>query len=294
MINLRGFLPALLVSGVMFLLGCSQPQKQKPIVTVTIAPQRYFAEKIAGDKFEIHTMVPYGSSPESFDPSPGALVNLSNSKAYFKIGYIGFELAWMDKLQRNTPGMKVYDNSEGIELLENEDHNCSDPSHHHEVDQVIDPHIWSSPANGKKIAANMLKAFVELDPDNRSYYEQNYAELLKEIQQTTDSIDGMLRDQEGDTFVIYHPSLTYLAHDYGLHQYAIENQGKEPSAAYLKNLIDEVKGSGAKVIFIQQEFDAKNARMIGDELGLKVVSINPLSYDWNKELIEIAKALDDK
>ncbi|MEG1585393.1 MAG: zinc ABC transporter substrate-binding protein [Bacteroidales bacterium] len=278
----------------LLITGCTQPQQTKPIVTVTISPQKYFAEKIAGEKFEIHTMVPNGSSPESFDPSPGAFVSLNNSKAYFKIGYIGFELAWMDKIQRNTPDLKIYDNSEGIELLENKEHTCSDPTHHHEVEMTIDPHIWSSPANGEKIARNMLKAFVELDPENKAYYEANYDQLLKEIHQTRDSVNQMLADQRGEAFVIYHPSLTYLAHDYGLKQYAIENQGKEPSAAYLKSLIDIVKESGAKVIFIQQEFDVKNAELIAKELGVKIVQINPLSYEWNTELIGIAKALDDK
>ncbi|MGL4293050.1 MAG: metal ABC transporter solute-binding protein, Zn/Mn family [Bacteroidales bacterium] len=291
---MKKLLRMLAASVVLLLTACVQPEKQKPIITVTIEPQKYFAEKIAGDKFDIHTMVPGGSSPESFDPSPGALVNLSHSSAYFRIGYIGFEMAWMDKLQRNHPELKVYDNSQGIELIENSGHTCSDPSHHHEMDLTIDPHIWTSAANGEKIARNMLSAFIELDPDNKSYYEDNFNKLQQEIRQTNDSVHAMLDDQRGDAFIIYHPALTYLAQEYGLKQYSIENQGKEPSAASLKSLIDQVRESGAKVVFIQQEFDEKNARVIADELGLKVVQINPLSYNWNQELIDIAKALDDK
>lgn len=275
------------------LSSCKSSRSEKPVVTVTIAPQAYFAEKIAGDKFEIQTMVPNGNSPESFDPSPGALVNLSHSKAYFRIGQIGFEMAWMDKLKQANPSMKVFDNSQGVALIAGGEHACSDPDHHHDHGGAVDPHIWTSAANSMTIARNMLDAFIELDPANKTYYEANYDELMKEITQTADSVDGLLQNMKGKSFVIYHPSLTYLADEYGMHQHAIENQGKEPSAAHLKELIDEVRNSGAHVIFIQQEFDEKNARMVADELGIRVVQINPLSYDWNKEMIEIAKALHD-
>ena len=90
-------------------VSCSLKNEEKKIVTVTIQPQKYFAEKIAGDRFEINCIVPVGSNPEAYDPSPSHLVHLGKSVAYFKIGYIGFELAWMDKLIQNNPNMKIYD-----------------------------------------------------------------------------------------------------------------------------------------------------------------------------------------
>lgn len=48
-------------------------ETKKPVITVTIEPQRYFAEAIAGDKFEVVSMVPKGSSPETYDPIPSSL-----------------------------------------------------------------------------------------------------------------------------------------------------------------------------------------------------------------------------
>ena len=46
------------------------------IITVTMEPQRYFTEAIAGDKFTVRSMVPKGSSPETYDPTPQQLVSL--------------------------------------------------------------------------------------------------------------------------------------------------------------------------------------------------------------------------
>jgi zinc transport system substrate-binding protein len=297
----RQLLGSLLTVCLLLLASCRSgagdgAKSELPIVTVTIEPQAWFAKRIAGDKFDIKTMVPSGSSPESFDPSPGDLVKLADSRAYFRIGHIGFEQAWMNKLRQANPDMQVFDNSQGIALIAG--HNCAD-DHDHDADghdhshDAVDPHIWESPANGLTIARNMLDAFVRLDPANRAYYEANASALMADIAQTADSIDLLLAGLEGRSFVIYHPSLTYLAHEYGLNQLSIEEGGKEPSAAQLKALIDRVRRSGAQVIFIQQEFDAKNARTIADELQIPLVAINPLSADWSSELIQIAKAIHD-
>ncbi|MBR4922041.1 MAG: zinc ABC transporter substrate-binding protein, partial [Bacteroidaceae bacterium] len=71
--------------------GNISQKNEKPIITVTLEPLRYFTEAIAGDNYQIVSMVPKGSNPESYDPTPQQLVNLSQSQAYFRIGHIGFE-----------------------------------------------------------------------------------------------------------------------------------------------------------------------------------------------------------
>ena len=93
----------------LLLSACANtPQKSdKPILTVTIEPLRYFTKSIAGDDYEVVSMVPKGSSPESYDPTPQQMVALNRSQAYLRIGYIGFEQAWMEKLKANYPNLKA-------------------------------------------------------------------------------------------------------------------------------------------------------------------------------------------
>ena len=62
-------------------------------------------------------MVPKGSSPETYDPTPQQLVDLAQSKAYFRIGYIGFEQTWTEKLTDNAPHLQFFDMSENVELI---------------------------------------------------------------------------------------------------------------------------------------------------------------------------------
>ena len=167
-------------------VACTTGNKEQKIVTVTIQPQKYFAEKIAGDRFNINCIVPPGSNPEAYDPSPSHLVHLGKSIAYFKIGHIGFELAWMDKFEQNNPNMKIFDTSEGIDILSGtHEHNDADVHHHH---FDADPHTWSSPKNVRIIAQNMYEAFVSIDPDGEKVFRKNYEELLDEINQDRKSV----------------------------------------------------------------------------------------------------------
>ncbi len=291
--KIRNLLYILAFTNLMFACNASK-DKQENIITVTIQPQQYFAEQIAGDIFEIRAMVPAGSSPESFDPPASSFLALSKSRAYFRIGEIGFEKAWMDRLQAQAPMMKVYNNSEGINLIESACHTHSHSDHHTHHHHNFDPHIWTTPTLADSISANMCRALCQLDPMNRIMFEDNYSALSKELKVLDNYLHSMLDPVKGQSFVIYHPALTYFAKEYGLTQYAIENDGKEPSVSHLKNLIDEVGQTNAKVIFIQEEFDQKHAQTVANALGLEVVQINPLSKDWQGEMIKIAKALSNE
>ena len=141
----------------------SNDDETKPVITVTLEPQRYFTEAIAGDKFKVVSMVPKGSSPETYDPIPQQLVSLGDSKAYFRIGYIGFEQTWMDRLMNNTPHIQVFDTSKGIDLiLNNDDHAHSHNSHDGHI-HAVEPHVWNSTGNALIIAGNTYKALSQLD-----------------------------------------------------------------------------------------------------------------------------------
>ena len=269
-----------------FACGNTAQKSEKAIITVTLEPLRYFTEAIAGENYQVVSMVPKGSSPESYDPTPQQLVNLSKSQAYFRIGHIGFEQAWMKKLEANCPDMKVYDTSKGIDLIRDKGHWHGD--HFHEGG--VEPHIWNSTQNALIIADNIYQALCELDSTHQADYKYRLDSLKQSIQQT-DGATRRLLENADSTFLIYHPALSYFARDYGLKQISIEEGGKEPSPAQLKKLIETCRNENVHTIFVQQEFDQRNAQLIAHELGINIVSINPLSYDWIEEMLRTAKAL---
>jgi zinc transport system substrate-binding protein len=278
------------------LLDCTQGKKSesiddKPILTVTIDPQRYFLEQIVGDKFTINTLVPPGTSPETYEPAPSVMVDMNKSKLYFMVGDLGFEKAWSKRLAENNPRIKIIDCSQNLELIEGVEHNHTDDHGHSHSHGGMDPHIWSSPAAVKGLTKNMLNSIIEFDPEYKETYLLNYNNFIGRVNNTDSIIKELLTDIPTRSFIIFHPSLGYFSHQYDLHQYSIESEGKNPSPAQIKMLIDNASKENINTVFIQRGFDEKNAEVVAREIGADVFEIDPLSYDWDTELIKIAKIL---
>lgn len=258
--------------------ACHQPENNQTVVTVSIAPQKYFAEKILPEGVLVNVMIPPGASPTTYEPTPLQVQQLSNSKAYIRIGAIEFEKAWIKKLADNAPEVTFYDSSESIDLLSD--------SHHDE-----DPHIWMSPVQSKKIAKNMAHAFAVEFPDQEKLILKNMIALLKEIDQLHDSIKTMMKPHAGKEFFIYHPALSYFSQDYLLHQHAIEHHGKEPSVSGMQHLLEHGQKKDINTIFIQKQFHQSKAQTIAKELNAEVVEIDPLSENWKETVLDIANKL---
>ena len=303
---MKNFLILLLCS--ILTASCTTQKKHsEPTLTVTIEPLRYFTETIVGDKFKVVSMVPDGTSPETYDPTPQQLVALAKSTAYLQIGHIGFEQSWIKKLKENTPHLPFYDTSKGINLIYSScGHNHSTDSKHHtdskqsdnkdghehadHVHSGVEPHTWNSTQNAHIIAKNIYEAVSEIDSENAAYYKHRLDSLEQIINDTHVAVQNYLANADKH-FMIYHPALTYFARDYHLTQVSIEEAGKEPSPSHLQGLIKNCKQNGTRIIFVQREFDMHNAQLIANEIGVKVVPINPLNYHWKDEMIQIAKAL---
>lgn len=285
----------LTLSGFIFLQGCKPPKaKDTKTLAVTIEPQKYFLETITGNHFGVTCIVSSGMNPESADFSPSQLMNLDKSVAYFKIGYLGIENSLVNKVAKTNPGLKIVDCSEGIELVGGvctHTHAGEDDHAHNYGHAGGDPHTWSSVTSAKVIVENMYKGLLEIDKANEADYTINYNKLIGEINTTDSIIKSYLNKAPSKAFIIYHPALSYFAEEYGLTQYSIENDGKNPSPAQLKELIDKAKAEGVKTVFIQQEFDTKNAETVAEAIGGTIVPINLLSYNWSEEMIKIARAL---
>lgn len=286
----------LIILTITLISSCNSKQTNKQnTLSVTISPQQYFLEQIVGDKYEINCVVPTGSNPESADFTPMQMVALNNSIAYFKIGFLGIENTLIDKISQSNPDIKIINCSEGIELMDDSSHvNCDDHSHNSGHMGGVDPHTWSSPKSAKIIADKMYSTVVELDKANEELYTKNYNKLIAEINNTDSIIKSYIAKAPSKAFIIYHPALSYFANEYGLRQYTIEYDGKNPNPSQLKALIDKAKQEGIKVIFIQQEYDTKNAETIANAIGAKTIPINLLSYNWSDEMIKIAKALSEE
>ncbi|MGN1263034.1 MAG: metal ABC transporter solute-binding protein, Zn/Mn family [Prevotella sp.] len=269
----------LLILAALIVMACRKEDgPAKPVVTVSIEPLRYFVEQIARDRIDVVTMVPSGNSPETYEPTARQMVALTNSDLYIKVGNLGFEQTWMKRLKNNAPHLIIADASDGIRPL---------PT----TGPTGDPHTWMSPANALRIAYNIYNYLARIDAKDSSFFKTNLDSLRNVIIDTDAAISDKLKGLDKRSFIIYHPALTYYAYNYGLKQLAIEEDGREPSAASLQNLIDKANEQGAKLMFVQKEFANRNSETVRRGTGVRVVVINPLSYDWDKEILKITDEL---
>lgn len=270
---------ALLIAAFGFLLinlaACGNrrnAEEERPKVMVSIEPLRCLTEQIAGDYFQVETMVPKGGSPETYEPSPRQMMHLQESKVYLAVGDLGFEKTWLDKFKENAPDVSFV-NTSGRQAAN------------------ADPHVWTSYRRLIKMAGVICEALCDADPEYQEYFKANLKKTVSSLEAADQEVQRELQSVRQRAFLIYHPTLTYFAEDYGLMQIAIENEGKEPSPQRLAELIEQCRKENVGVIFIQEEFDRKNAELIARETRTQLVSINPLAYDYDKELRQIAKIL---
>ena len=246
-------------------------------LAVTIIPQAYFVERIAGHYADVRVIVPAGGNPETYEPTPQQLFDLSSSKLYIKVGprHLSVENRFQRFTSNTDKSIRVVDMSRGIKNLQE------------------DPHIWLSPSIVRAAAVNICEALASADPSHAHLYRKNLQRFLADIDRLDQRIKQRLHGRKGQCFMVYHPAWGYFAGDYGLKQLAIQEEGKPLSVARLQKMINLARAKGIKTIFVQKGFDKKSAASIAREIDGTVVEVNPLERDWLKNLDDFSQALQD-
>jgi len=289
-------------------LGLGAARAETPVF-VSILPQKFFVERIAGDLAHVSVLVMPGASPHTYEPTPRQMAELAKAKAYFSIG-VTFEEVWLPRINSANPSLRIVPTARGIEKLPMDAHHHHDDeghghdhgaAHHdhghdhgHDHDHgVLDPHVWLSPDGAKVLAANTRDGLIRMDPANEATYRANAQALLREI----DSVDADIRalldglPAAGRSFMVFHPSWGYFAHQYGLTQIPIEVAGREPSPKGLAEVIEQGRALGIRVIFVQPQFSGRSASVIAAEIGAKTAVLDPLAEDWPTAMRDTARAI---
>jgi zinc transport system substrate-binding protein len=269
-------------------------------VFVSVLPLKTFVEKIGGNSVTVQTMVQPGDSPHTYDPTPKQISALAKTDLYVLTG-VPFEKVWMERVRSANPHMKVLDARVGIDLrtIEHHEHEtvhngqqqdkAHDPGHFNDSER--DPHIWTSPPLVKQMAKNIRDMLTELDPAQGQAYEDNYAAFAAELDTLDRDIRALLKEVNNRKFMVFHPAWGYFADTYDLIQIPIEQEGKEPGARALTELIKQAKRENVKVIFVQPQFNKKSAEQVASAIGGRVVAIDPLSPDYATNLRKMAQLI---
>ncbi len=293
---------AVLVSVMM--LSCAAGADETLRTAVSIAPLASVVERIGGDRVDCLVLVPPAANLHNFEPKPRQLTDLSRCTLYFAIG-VEFENIWLEKFRKLNRDMAVVPLDSGITKIpmqshghDHAEHDSHDEDHEHEhgedehATEHFDPHVWLSPQNMKLIAAAVTNALVKADSNGSEQYRRAGMLMQKDIDDLDAELTALFAAfPEKMPFLVFHPSWGYFAEEYGLRQVAIESGGREPRPADLAALLDFAREHDIHEIVIDPRSSRRSVDTIARALDASVITADPLSANWRKDLHDLARKL---
>jgi len=257
------------------------------LAAVTIAPQAYFVNQVAGSRVRVLVMVPPGASPHAYEPRPRQLAELSRAAVYFTVG-LELERAWLPRFKSANPRLLVVHTEAKVPrvpmLARRQGHRAA--GH-----RGLDPHIWLDPRLVIIQARAIMEGLCRVDPAGRERYRTGFQRFRKRCLDLDRRLRGLLAGLQGRRVLVYHPAWGYFCRAYGLAQVPVQREGKSPGPRQLARLIDQARRVGAKVVFVQPGFSTRGAEMVARAVGAKVVPLDPLAPDWAENLKRVARAI---
>ncbi len=271
----------------LFLIALPTSSMAEPMdVFVSIQPQKWVLDQIAGNLVTSHVLIEQGQTPHNFEPKPKHLIQLAQTSMYLTLD-LPFEKILMAKLPPEIPKI---DTAKGIKKLHFQSHHKQNKNAHTEHENT-DPHIWLSPVNLKIIAKNIATALSKQDTENSDIYLQNLHKLERRLDVLDTEIATALHPFAGLRFYVFHPSFGYFADRYNLVQEAVEIGGKSPSPKQISKLIAMAKKDKVKIIFAQPQFDKKSSEVIANAIDGQVIFLDPLAEDVVENLKNMSEEI---
>lgn len=247
----------------------SGAEDTRPLIATTVSPITSIASAVAGDRARIEGIVPEGTNSHTFEPAPQVAKLLSDADLIFVNG-LKLEDPTIDlALTNKKPDTQIVEL--GTTVLPESDY-IFDFSFPKEEGKP-NPHLWTDPSYAIKYAEVIKNELSKLDPDNTSYYSDNFAIFS---QQATALGEAVASDQKSVPvsdlkLLTYHDAYAYFAKSYGWTVVgALQPQDfGDPSPLEVAELIEQVKSLKVKTIFGSEVFPSAVLAEVGKATGAR-------------------------
>jgi len=267
--NFRKITVLLLTASLLF-GGCTAKRDNKDgfVVYASFAVMGDFVKKLCTEDTEVYVLVPPGTEPHDWEPTPKDMARMTNADLIVLNG-MGME-SWMNKLQTNLPNVPV------VALAG--DAVTDDHNHNHDHDYYYDPHVWLSPQNAIKQVLLLQTTLLTLDPGNAIWYTAQYDAFTKEINALDLAYRLALMDAPRKTIIVAHEAYGYLCAEYGLTQVAVAGLSPEdePTLARVAEIIDQIHADGITHIFYEDGAPSKTMERIASDTGVTLLPLSTL------------------
>ncbi|MFA6183613.1 MAG: zinc ABC transporter substrate-binding protein [Parcubacteria group bacterium] len=236
-------------------------------VTTSFYPLYFLTSQIGGDLVNVNNLTPAGTEPHDYELTARDIAKIKKSKLLILNGG-GLEI-WAESVKKNISFKNPLVVNLGEGLVSQED-----------------PHIWLSPTLAIKMAEKISKGLIEVDSQNKSYYESNFNILKTKLVNLDSAYKASLADCQRKDIITSHSAFIYLAKDYGLRQISIAGLSpeEEPSSKQLADVTQFARDNNVKYIFFESLVSPKLSQTIAKEIGAKILILNPIEGLTEKEL----------
>ncbi len=275
----------------------SEKDNKLNIVT-TIYPLFEFSSKITGDRASVVQLLPAGSEPHHWEPTPADMQQVYDAQVFI---YQGADMEpWVDKIlpELQERNIKIIKATEKVELLTFEEEESlgltkfigsgqtdNHDNHDNHGHGSFDPHVWLDPLQAKNMVSFIAEEIAEADTVNADYYRQNAQDVLGELDQLHQEYSETVSGFQSRDFVVSHAAFGYLAHRYELCQVPILGltPEQEPDAATMASVIDFVRRQNIDFIYYEALVSPKVAETIAQETEAEILELHPIGAITEEE-----------
>ena len=269
-----------MMMGLLVFSGCgslSPADNGKIDVVTSIFPLTDIVNRLGGEMVVSDSLIPPGSSPHLYEPSPLDIEKLNNAELVLVVG-AGFD-DWIRAMMIDSgiDEAKIVDLSEfvtlrkyGVEVVESDEVEDNE--------RGFDPHYWVSPQKVLEFSDDLSNKLKELDADSSGLYENRYESYKSELeildQEIKDEVEMFVRKD----IVTLHDSFGYFAQDYGLNIAAVVEPigGSESSPKDIENVINKINELDIVAVYSEPQLSKDVLDAIEEDLDIKIGELDPL------------------
>lgn len=271
--------------------------KNKLKIYTTVFAFQSFTEQIGGKYVDVESIYPPGADMHTFEPTQKKMVNIAKGDLFI---YSNQE---MDPVAKKIAGsinnkdlkLALAANFTHDDLVVNHEHEHEHEGHEHAHEEEgheheegsEDPHVWLDPVLNKKMVKSIKDDLAKKDPQHKDYYENNYKQVVNDLDNINQRLTQVTEHPKRDTVVISHDSIGYLANRYGFKQEGVSGMNnEEPSQRDLMNIVNNIKQTKQPYVLYEQNISSKVTDVIQKESNSTPLSFHnmaTLSKEESKE-----------
>jgi zinc/manganese transport system substrate-binding protein len=240
-----------------------------PKVVATFSVLGDMIARIAGDKVQLTTIVGGDGDCELYQPTAADARAVAEARVFVMNGLNPRFEPWAEPLLKRAAfrGTKLVA-SEGVNII------MDDRPRGAVKGPQVDQHAWHDPANALVYVANIAEGLVQLDPAYGAFYRtqaDGYAREIRALDSWAKSELAAIPSAQRRV-IISHDAFAYLARAYDIEMTPARGltTDAEPTADDVGRLIQQIRTTKIKAIFIENMEDPRLIERVAREAGASI------------------------